>query len=404
VSVVELRDAQSMSPIDDPIARWNSMFFVPTFLGDSMVFELAPTRQLDARMEAAWAVTQRFGAAGRERPLHAALLKLPTEALDDVAYNDVDDELGWKSFHWASVPDTAPTGALLQLLRSGWLGGELASEGIRALGPRTAPVVIDELRRVFVGLDTATDRSEIANRRATLGGALAAVGDTTATQWAVAVLDRGIRTTPSGSVVPADKVADLEAAIEVVGASHDPRGMSLLMAVTPLIPMPGRASVIDALVGYDTPQAWAVVIAYARINLFPRDMVLPRLQVGALRDPIVGARLRELLREELASGKAASYAAYATYRLRLIELVPDLIANLAKGVGRQGTVDSYYEALIRLTGRADAPVYMGPFPASAANWWNDWATQNAGKMTAVTTTAGEAAFYLWQTRRSGGRL
>jgi hypothetical protein len=403
LAVIELATVGSArdSTGDEAIARWNTRFFVPSFAGDSMMFELGTKADAPAGMlaEAPFTFVQRFARPGHERLLFESLRRIPSDSLARAAYEDA--ETGGKAI---ADPVLAPT--FVALLASPGEGQLVAASAIGALGPRAPETAVMALRRAFLALDTViSDPAGSAIRRSPMGRALIALGDSMPTKWARAALEQIVRS-PNLSGGRGARPYIINAAAQILAQSKDPLGLTLLMSVTPLATNVSHMEIASAFAADDTPQAWGALVSYTRSGKLPRIHMMHRITPAAINDPVVGARIREMIHADLtgSDGDALMGAAQTVQRLRLAEFVPTLVDQLGSTTVDETFRYFVHEALISVTGRSEAPVFVGKIPPASVTWWKNWLASMNGKIVAVPVEAGDKALVAWRRRLPPGGI
>lgn len=180
LAVAELRtgsDAALPAGRDEAIGGWDVRYFVPSFERDSLVFDIGTKARHTALLadEARYIFAQGNAQPGHERPLVAALARIPSDSLAPL----IDD---WQN--WDRIGVMLADSTLLPMLMAigPWPGpGMLVAAGaIGELRSRAPPAAVDSLRRAFASLE-GYDR---VLYRGPLGRALALVGDSTSVRWA----------------------------------------------------------------------------------------------------------------------------------------------------------------------------------------------------------------------------
>lgn len=331
--------------------------------------------------------------------MYEGIVKLAPEKISEVLF-------GYNPQGGAILGDTALAPVIVTLFAGGHASQTLAAEATRAMGVRTPEPVRMALRRAFAAADTATtERYHWEKTRASLGLALRTLGDSTSVGWARATLMRMLRPPQSaGGIGRAGQDDAVGAAARIMADARDPAGVSLLIAVASAGVSPQQQpAIVGALAEYNTPESWGALISLVRSRHLPRSSFMYSLAPGVMTDSIVGRRAKELLREDLASGEPITRmnAIAGVRRLRLIELAPSIIAQLANSENDASVVSMAYTTLVALSGRADAPVYAPQtgLPSAAVQWWKSWLDSTNGRPVAVSPEDGARAVREWMARR-----
>ena len=395
LAVIEL-GAGTPGSGDEAIARWNTRYFVPGFAGDSLVFTLGDSAQapLSRAQQAPFLFLQLYSPVGQERLMYEAVKRVPLASLEQAAW-DAPESAG------NLLADTSLVPLFMTMLSGNRDGQILAATAIGRLGSAAPETAVDALRRAFLAMDTVSEPAVRSRARTFTGIALVRLGDSTSTRWARNALDQLVRTRNTGSGGPAvrpDWV--IAAAAEIVAYSRDPASLSLLMSVMPLASSISRPAILNAFATYDTPQAWGAAISFARSNQLPKADLLHRFTPGALRDPVVAARVRDMIRETVSAPQELDRmsAMAAIRRLRLMEFAPALVSQLSDTSATPYAADGAVQTLISLTGQVNAPTYSRHVTAETVEWWRRWLVANPNAV-AVPEDQGQKALMEWTRRR-----
>ncbi len=392
LAVIELHPASGTAAQraneEDPIARWNLGYFTPTFVGDSLVFDIGanPHGAMGPTDEERYTFVQMYADLGHERHLFAALARINVDSLSEAMVTGRPEDTGAILADSALIPD------LIAMMQARKDGLPVAAYAIGSFGQRAPASAVAELRSAFAAMDAPPTRDEQRRwNRSILGRSLAMTGDSTSVLWARAELQRVMQT----------RKGEAGAAAEILASAHDRTGLGLIISVIPTTGEIEYLTIIRALAGYDDVNAWGAMVSFARAKRLPRQAVLDALTPAALRDTSVAKAANGLLREIVADSTNTNRwaAAFAAGRLQMIGLAPDLVSLLEPGRLKRAD-DAWWaiRALVTLSGRADAPVYADSLPPrSIFEWWQNWLSAAGGKP-AVSEEDGRKAVNAWNAR------
>ncbi len=401
LAVADLRDGQGASAPpaggDLAISRWDVRYFVPAFVGDSLVFDPGTKAQHLRQVadEARYIFAQTYGRIGHERPLAEALARIAPDTLARQMESDDFAAIG------AALGDSAFLRMLFAMDPSP--GMLMAAGGVGAMGPRAPASAVDSVHRAFLALQSRESYERPAYRAA-LGRALALVGDSTSVRWARGELQRIVSSRAVGrgrQPASQDSVDESAAAADIVAAVRDRAGFGLLVSAIPVAE--GKRAMVRALAAYDDPNAWRVLVAFAQAKQLPRGDALLALTPSALRDPRVADAVQDIIRDDLTHAYVgARWAILSAVRdLRLYSLAPDLVGTLDQRHEIVGDflAESVIRTLVHLSGRADAPVYAESMPPRAViEWWSRLMADHGG-LPQATLEEGQRAEAMWSKRQ-----
>lgn len=387
LAVVELRTGSDTTlPVgrDEAIGGWDVRYFIPSFARDSLVFDVGSKEQYQRQEadEARYKFVQRLSLVGHERPLFDALAHIRSDSLSQW----IEDEAAWDRIG-AKLADATLLPMLFDIASRGE-GRLLVAGAIGALGEKAPAAAVDSMRRAFLayGAPGASPYNTDPWRSA-YGRALALAGDSTSIRWARAVLQHALSRSPAtrdsarrGELYN----SELPAAAEILAAVRDRTGLSLIISAVPIASWTEGTAFVSALAAYDDPNAWRAMVGFASAFRTLRGQAVRVLTVSAMRDPAVSDAVMHFVREELRGGpKDAPMAViYGVGVLRLHELAPDLVRLLLRAPSSWPSTflgELTIRVLVKLTGRADAPVFAEELPPRpVVEWWARLAAQPAG--------------------------
>jgi hypothetical protein len=396
LSVIELRASGSPREID----RWNTQYFIPAFVGDSLIIRLgSKSEALTEDGESPYMFVQEFAKRGHERPVFEQLKKIPLKVTRRAVENS------FEVADWRLLANPSYSPILVSMLSSRNEGQRSAAAAVKRLRSRTPPAVREAARAAFTAFDTVGHPTpEDLSTVEALAAALRAFGDSSAIQWARRRLDK-TESTIGPRVDNAVRISLITTAANIVAEAHDGSGLSLVIANGGVDPALDR-NLMNPLAAFDTPRSWrklvdiverrhAEMVTSGDPEYYWRE-ALRRATPVAFTEAATARRMKDYVRLGLRSDREQSRSAAidAIRRVRLsgfgsslVELLPDSTV-----VGQ-----SSYLALVDLYGRADAPRLTQPTSTEGIRFWRK---AMAAKPAVVSRAQGEQALSEWRRRQS----